>query len=274
MNSVQWLIDGEPGDCVDAGDRGLAYGDGLFETMAVRGGKVQRLELHLERLAEGCGRLAMGAPDPGVIAAEAGALAGGVERGVVKLIWTRGSGGRGYRPPAGIEPTRILGAFPWPGYAQAHYTRGIVLESVNVKVSENERLAGVKHLCRLEQVLGQLELEGREADEGLQQRADGAVVGGTSTNLFAVRDGRVVTPAIVKCGVRGVMRRAVIEACAAQGLELVETDLHDVDLRAAEELFVTNAVAGIRPVRVLDGRAYAVGPVTRRLQQALADEQA
>lgn len=266
--NVRWFVNGDAVDHVDAADRGLAYGDGLFETMAARAGRVLRLDHHFERLVDGCARLAMRPPDLETAAAEIDAAIADLARAVVKLVVTRGAGGRGYAPPAHPEPARILGIFPWPERDASHYTRGIVLKSVNVPIGENERLAGLKHLCRLEQVLGQLELAGSGADEGLQKRADGRIVGGTSSNVFSVRGGRVATPALVTCGVRGVMRRAVIEACEHDGVPVAETDLVDADLHAADELFVTNAIAGVRPVRELDGRAFGVGPVTRRLIDA------
>lgn len=266
--AVQWLVNGEAGRGVDPGDRGLAYGDGLFETMAVSGGAVPRLAYHFERLVEGSDRLGIPRPDLGAAEREIAAQAAGLERAVAKLIVTRGSGGRGYAPPAQPEPTRILGIFPWPAYDAAHYTRGIVVETLDVTIAENPRLAGLKHLCRLEQVLARRELGERRADEGLVRRAGGELVGGSSTNVFIVREGRVGTPGMDTCGVAGVMRRIVIETCVREGLACDEVELRDADLRAADELFVTNAVAGVRPVRELDGRAYALGPVTRRLMRA------
>ncbi len=265
---VRWLVNGHPDGRVEAADRGLAYGDGLFETMAVHAGAVPRLEHHFDRLVEGCDRLAIPRPDLGVVAAEIGASVAGLDRAVAKLVLTRGTGERGYRPPADAKPTRILSIGPWPGYDASHYTRGIVLENVNVTVGENEWLAGLKHLSRLEQVLAQMELAATEADEGVQRRADGAIVGGTSTNLFTVRDGSVATPAIVKCGVRGVMRRLAVEACERLAVPVAETELFAADLLAADELFVTSAVAGVRPVRRYGGRDYEIGPVTRALQRA------
>jgi 4-amino-4-deoxychorismate lyase len=266
--SGRWVVNGVSGGRVDASDRGLAYGDGLFETMAARGGSVPRLEYHFERLVEGCDRLAIPRPNLDTVAAEIGAEVAGLERAVVKLIVTRGGGGRGYRPPANAEPARILGIFPWPERDASHYTRGIVLRSVDVPIGENERLAGLKHLCRLEQVLAELELADGTADEGLQKRRDGRIVGGTSSNVFVVRGGRVTTPAIVACGVRGVMRRIVIETCGREGVPVAEADLVDADVHAADEVFVTNAIAGVRPVRGYDGSAFEVGPVTRRLMEA------
>lgn len=269
QRAAVWVVNGAAGGAVDAADRGLAYGDGLFETMAARDGRVPLLAFHLERLAEGCGRLRIPPPDSDVVTAEIAQYAAGRERAVVKLVVTRGSGGRGYGPPARPEPARILGIFPWPERDPAHYTGGIVLRTSTMTIGESDRLAGLKHLGRLEQVAASLELD-PAADEGLQRRAGGYVVGGIGSNVFIVRGGSVSTPAIVTCGVRGVMRRVVIEACEREGLTIAETDMRAADLHAADEIFVTNAVAGVLPVRDFDGRAFEPGPVTRRLQHATA----
>lgn len=268
--SVQWFVNGVAGGNVDPGDRGLAYGDGLFETMAVRGGQVPRLAYHFERLAEGCERLGMAAPDFDIVGAEIRTRVADRERAVAKLVVTRGTGARGYRPPVRAELTRILGIFPWPDRDASHYTRGIVLASSSVPIGDNPRLAGLKTLARLEQVLAQIELADT-ADEALQMRTSGQVVGGTTSNVFVVRDGHVSTPALETCGVGGIMRRIVIETCVREGIAVDERDLVDADMHVADEVFVTNALAGVRPVREYDGRAYAVGPVTHRLQQAIHD---
>lgn len=269
--NVQWLVNGASGGSLDPGDRGLAYGDGLFETMAVRGGGVPRLTYHFDRLVEGCERLGMPKPDLDLLTSEVRRQARGIERGVVKLIVTRGTGGRGYAPPAHPELTRIIGIFPWPERDASHYTKGLVLASSGVPVAENARLAGLKTLGRLEQVLARMEMPAG-ADEALVKRAGGEIVGGTISNVFVVRTGRVSTPAVATCGVRGVMRRIVMETCARQGARVEETDLLDADLHAADEIFVTNAVAGVRPVREYAGRMFSVGPVTRRLQEAVNDD--
>lgn len=269
MSEMRYLVDGRSA-CVDPSDRGLAYGDGLFETMAARDGEVRLLNRHMARLAEGCRRLGIPEPDRDVIGSEIAHLAP-AGRSVVKLILTRGSGARGYRPPEKVAPCRILGIGPWPDHPEYHYTRGIVLRSCRIRLGENPALAGMKHLCRLEQVLAQQELAGTAADEGLVLGASGHVAGGTSSNVFAVSGGKLMTPAITRCGVKGVMRQMVLEEAAAVGLAPIETDLGPAAVFAAEELFVTNALLAIRPVRELDGRAFSVGEKTRALMQRLRE---
>jgi 4-amino-4-deoxychorismate lyase len=265
---TNWLVNGEA-TAVDPADRGLAYGDGLFETMAADGGEIRWLAYHLQRLAAGCAVLGFPAPAPALIRGDIERLVPQSGACVVKLIVTRGVGVRGYRPPAVPRPTRLLGVGPRPDAPPECYTQGIAVQTCRLRLGENPALAGLKHLNRLEQVLAQMELAGSGVDEGLLLDCSGFVVGGTTCNLFAVVGGEIVTPSIERCGVRGVMRRAVIESCAALGRPVRVTDMPLAACYDAEELFVTNAVFGIRPVRRLDSCVFGVGETTRQLQSRL-----
>jgi 4-amino-4-deoxychorismate lyase len=259
-----WLVNGQSTG-VDPADRGLAYGDGLFETMAAHEGRIRWLELHFDRLEEGCRRLEIPAPSRHLLAEEIAAICPKEGRAVVKLIVTRGLGARGYLPPEPAAPTRVLANFPWPEFPESHYRQGIKVHVCQLRLGENPALAGIKHLCRLEQVLAQLELRGRAVQQGLVLDTSGNVVGGTSSNLFAVRGNELATPSLARCGIKGVMRRAVLEAARALDLRAVERELTLADLMVADELFVTNALFGIWPVTDLDGRHFASGPTTATL---------
>jgi 4-amino-4-deoxychorismate lyase len=265
---TRWLVNGlETG--IHPSDRGLAYGDGLFETMAASGGDVHRLDRHLRRLARDCERLRIPCPDLGLLEREIRAACPASGRAVVKLIVTRGPGARGYRAPASPEPTRILAVAAWPDYPPSHYTRGIDVMLCEIRASENPMLAGMKHLNRLEQVLAQFEIAARGADEGLMLGARDNVIGGSMSNLFMVKDEALTTPALNDAGVAGIMREVVLEHASARGFETSERRLAIAELREADEIFVTNSVFGVWPVRRLDGRRYRVGPVTRELMHAL-----
>lgn len=267
MNTL-WLVNGQSTG-VDPADRGLAYGDGLFETMASHDGRIRWLELHLDRLEEGCRRLEIPAPSRALLAAEIAAHSPKQGSAVVKLMVTRGPGTRGYLPPEAATPTRVLAVSPWPDYPEANFRAGIAMRVCQLRLGESVALAGIKHLCRLEQVLAQLELRGHAVQQGLLLDAREHVVGGTSSNLFAVRSGELVTPPLVRCGIKGVMRRAVLEAARTLGIRATECELTLADVTAADELFVTNALFGIWPVADLDGRPFAVGTTTRQLMAHL-----
>ena len=262
------LVNGEPAELISATDRGVAYGDGLFETVAVRDGAPELWREHLVRLAEGCGRLAI--PCPEEIEAEARGLCDGVERGVLKIIVTRGVGGRGYRPPEHPAPTRLLSIHPWPDYPGEWWRDGVTVRLCDTPLGANPRLAGIKHLNRLEQVLARAEWSDPAIAEGLMRDGDGRVIEGVMSNLFVVRDGGLLTPTLDRCGVAGVVRGAVMKMAASLGITCVEGEVREETLNRADELFLTNSVIGIWPVARLGERRRPVGPVTRRLQGALA----
>jgi 4-amino-4-deoxychorismate lyase len=263
---ARYIIGREGG--VDTTDRGLAYGDGIFETMRLESGGVRRLGLHLDRLRSGCERLELPEPDRAELKARIESASAGIDRGHLKLILTRGTGPRGYAPPPSSVPTVILLA---EAASQVPATE-ISVTTLTQRLGENEKLAGIKHLNRLEQVLGRLELARLSADEGLMLSTSGIVIGGTSRNLFAVVGDRLVTPSITRAGVAGVMRRAVLKLCAELEIEAGEGDLHPADLERAEELFMTNALVGIQSVSRLDGRALPSRKLASRLRSALQSE--
>jgi 4-amino-4-deoxychorismate lyase len=250
---------------IDPTDRGLAYGDGLFETMALRAGIVRRLELHLDRLSSGCDRLELPLPDRPELERKIAEAAAGIDRGCLKLILTRGTGPRGYLPPASPDPTVILLAEPQAEVPASE----IRVATLNSRVGENESLAGIKHLNRLEQVLARLELSHLDADEGLMLSTRGIVVGGTSRNLFAVFGDSIATPATDRAGIAGVMRRTVLERCAELNIPASQRELLPQDLHDADELFMTNALVGIQSVTGLDDTEFAAQTIASRLRQAI-----
>lgn len=263
-----WLVNGrETG--VDPADRGLAYGDGLFETMASVDGRIRWLDYHFERLERGCGRLALEAPDRALVRAEIDAHCPRPGPAIVKLIVTRGPGERGYRPPDSPKPSRILGFSAWPAIPGSHYSRGIRVRVCDLRLGVSPALADMKHLCRLEQVLAQVELRSHDVEQGLLLDTTERVVGGSSSNVFAVRGEELLTPAVTRNGIAGVMRRVVLETAPLVGLVPREIDLTLRDLHDADELFMTNALIGIWPVARLDDRELVRGPATVRLMQHL-----
>lgn len=264
-------VDGRPAAEISALDRGLHYGDGLFETMACIGGRPRLLNLHLERLASGCARLALPPPDAPGLEREIGAFLAGEPRAIVKLIVTRGPArARGYGISGAERPTRVLLRYPWAGEDAAAAAQGVRVRIGALKLGENPALAGLKHLNRLEQVLARAECSDPDIAETLLFSAGGALICGTMSNVFLVRGGTLATPRLDRCGVAGVMRAVVGGLAPGCGIHFAERMLDGEDLEAAEEIFLTNALTGIRPVRELAGRPRGVGPVTRRLQQALA----
>jgi 4-amino-4-deoxychorismate lyase len=251
------LVDGREDGRIDPQDRGLNYGDGLFETLAMRDGVARFFDWHLERLAAGAARLGIPLPDRGLLQQEV-SRAWPAGRGVVRVVLTRGSGPRGYRPPPDLRPLRILTGSPWPLRDPGNWTEGVRLRWCSTRLGRNPRLAGIKHLNRLEQVLARAEWDDDAVAEGLMMDDLGNVIGGTQTNLFAVFVDGVVTPALDQCGVAGVMRRAFMRWAAGQGITLAERPLPAGELAGARGLILTNALIGAWPVRELEGRGIPV----------------
>jgi 4-amino-4-deoxychorismate lyase len=256
-------VDGRPGDRVSAFDRGLSYGDGLFETIRFAGGVAPLWSRHMERLAAGCRRLHMPLPDVAALLREAREVSAGLPQSVVRITLTRGIGTRGYALPAVPQPTRIVAGFVPPAPDANACIQGVRVRRCQLQLAEQPLLAGIKHLNRLEQVLARAEWSDPAIAEGLLCDNLGRVISGTMTNVFAVIDQAVVTPALDRCGVAGVARAEVLAALPRAQVR----DVHWDELGQASELFLSSSVRGMLPVRELDGRVLAVGPVTRALQQ-------
>lgn len=272
--TITCLINGEPGECVPADDRGLQYGDGLFETLAVRDGVCEFWDRHMQRLREGCERLRIPPPSSELLQAEAAQLAGTAESAVLKIIVTRGRGGRGYQQPHRVEPMRLLRIFEAPAHPACHAEAGVRVRLCDQRLGWNAALAGLKHLNRLEQVLARMEWDDPDIAEGLMSDQAGNVIEGTFTNLFAIIDGRLFTPALNRCGVAGIMRGVIMELAATEAGGCAVRDIPQAELLDADGLFLSNSVLGLWPVRELDGRRLRVGELTRHLQQRLADMRA
>lgn len=262
---MQAWVDGHSADSLALHSRGLAYGDGLFETIAVIAGRPSLLEYHLDRLALGCQRLAIEA-DHSLIRDELCRYAALLGNGVLKLILTRGDSQRGYAAAAGATPHRILQGNPAPTYPVEHAEQGVRLFACRTRLAEQPLLAGLKHLNRLEQVLARAEWQGAEYAEGLMLDVSGRVIEGVYSNLFLVRNNALLTADLSRCGVAGVMRAALLEASAGEGVAVSVTDLSMADLERADEVFVCNSVYGVWPVRSFASLNWSPGPLTRKLQ--------
>lgn len=260
-------VDGQPADSLSLKDRGLAYGDGLFETIAVRAGKPSLLELHLQRLALGCQRLAISIDLP-LVRDELLRFASQLGDGVAKLIVTRGDSQRGYAPGVGAAARRILQGSPLPQYPAVNAEQGVRLFACQTRLAEQPLLAGLKHLNRLEQVLARAEWQDAEHAEGLVCDSHGRVIEGVYSNLFMVRGGVLQTPELSRCGVAGVMRGALLAQAPALGISVQVSDLALADLEQAEEVFLCNSVYGIWPVLECSALKlnWPAGPLTRKLQ--------
>ncbi len=263
------FINGRAGDAINVNDRGLQYGDGLFETIAIVHGKLRRLVLHLDRLETGCARLGIRCPPRELLISELTSFAGYESHAVLKLILTRGVSDRGYRPREGVEPTRIVSLHDWPNHPAHWRETGVAVRWCTATLAEQPLLAGIKHLNRLEQVLARREWSDPDIAEGLLCDTHGHVIGGTMTNIFLVHDNELSTPRLDSCGVAGTVRAAVLSLANEIGMHPFEKELTPNDVASAHEVFLTNALVGIWPVNRIDGRDVPAGPLACRFQDLL-----
>ena len=242
-------INGRKSSSVDYRDRGLQYGDGVFETMRIRRGKVRLLDYHLERLDAGCRQLRIAGPARRALRRELERIAAGRREGVLKLIVTRGaSSRRGYGPTGREQCTRILTSHALPAAVLSDGSTPARVRSCTTPLGQNPRLAGLKTLNRLESVVARAEWRDARIWEGLMQDVDGNIVCGTMSNLFLRRGSSLMTPMLDRCGVAGVMRRWILETAVGLRLRPEERRIRWTDLSAADEVFMSNAVVGIRSV--------------------------
>lgn len=265
------LINGEPGESINAKDRGLQYGDGVFRTLLLRSGKLVQWQRHFLKLQHDCIRLNIECPPIKLLEADLARLTGASSAGVVKIIITRGIASRGYAPQNDAVPTRIVSLSPMPVYAASMAEQGIRVQMCKLRLGHQPRLAGIKHLNRLENVLAAAELQEPAMAEGILLDEDDCVIEGTRSNLFMVQNGKLYTPDLSRCGVAGVQRDRVIELAASHGLSCKVQPVKMRALLAADEIFMVNSVIGLWPVRELAEYKSQHFPVSRQIQAWLHD---
>ena len=251
-----FLINGVEQDTLAANDRAAQFGDGCFTTARIQQGQVALLDAHLQRLQTTCEKLQIPFHDWLTLSEEMQRLARPHAQGVLKVILTRGVGGRGYSTAGCVSPTRILSVSPFP----AHYARwreeGITLTQSPVPLGRNPWLAGLKHLNRLEQVLIRSHLEQTDADEALVLDSEGWVTECCAANLFWRKGRDVFTPRIDQAGVNGIMRQHIIAQLAESPYQLIEVVALPEALADADEVLICNALMPIVPVQHYAGHDW------------------
>lgn len=267
------LINGQPEDRIDVRDRGLQYGDGLFETIAFRQNRLELLDAHLARLQLGCERLKLfvTASELSLIKTELQQLTAALQTdAVIKIILSRGVGGRGYQYAENTPITRIISSHPMPEYPPS-FQQGVDIRICEQRLAINPQLAGIKHLNRLEQVLARNEWRDSRIAEGLMFDTDDHLIEGTMSNIMLFRQGELLTPDLSHCGINGVMRSSLLQIARQNDWPVYETLLTLDDLQTADECLLCNSVIGIWPIRQIIGQdqQWPHGPMTQKLQQWL-----
>jgi 4-amino-4-deoxychorismate lyase len=259
------LINGEPSAHISTSDRGLQYGDGLFETIAVVDSRPCLWERHYNRLNAGGSRLGIDIPSSQTLLHEIQQVIASNEQGVIKIIITRGEGSRGYTPTTDSTATRIVQFSSWPDHSNNLASDGVRVRICNTKLGTNQTLAGIKHLNRLEQVMARAEWSDPEIKEGLMLNARGQVIEGTMSNIFMFKDNILHTPDLKECGVEGVMRSLVLDVAQELGVEVKIDHIPLSEALHADSLMLTNSLIGIWPVKRLEEREYNLNHLNQEL---------
>lgn len=265
---LECLVDGEIASTVSAADRGLQFGDGIAETLAIVRGQPRFWQGHIDRIAAGCERLGLKPVPQAVLLREVQTVAAGQGDCVVRIVLTRRNAGPDYGYACGGRDTRrVVCSFARPAPEPLLPTRGLRARICDLRLAIQPELAGVNHLNRLEQVLARAEWSDERIGEGILLDREDFVISGVSSNVFLVFGGRILTPRLDRCGIRGVMRAAVLAAFRGRCEQRrIMIDM----LPEADEVFLASAVDGIVPVTAIDHWEYAIGPVTREVQEWLA----
>ena len=242
----EWFAKGRSIDSVDIRDRAVQYGDGLFETIAIRDGQARFWPLHIKRLQLGCHRLGIAAPDEAELAADLDAAlhqcAFDTTHCAAKIVVTAGTGQRGYRRSGGAGPSVWIGVFRAQKIPASAYKDGIDVRLCHLRLAKQPQLAGLKTLNRLEQVMACAEWDDSNIFEGLMLDPDDRLICGTMSNVFIVTANSLKTPAITSVG----------------------------ESLAADEMFLTNSQFGVLPVRRCGQHTWSQHAVSRRIMALAA----
>ncbi|MBF0265681.1 MAG: aminodeoxychorismate lyase [Gammaproteobacteria bacterium] len=275
------LINGETNDKVSARDRGLAYGDGVFETLAVVNNKIHNWDLHVNRLHDSLKRLKFPTIDEQLLLSRLNELIEHSEfaidnRFIIKLIITRGETQRGYQLPIKTVVSEVLFDSKWPDFANEYYINGIDIQELSINLPNQPVLAGIKHLNRLEQVMAQAELDD-VFQEGFLCNSDRQLISAISGNLFVVYKDVLHVLNQQQSGISGTIRQQIINHF--KGLKRpVCNDLLDTEkLFYCSEVFLSNSIRGLWPVKSIQFKSgkikkYKIGKVYRMLSALINKE--
>ncbi len=263
------LINGLPASTVSAWDRGFLYGDGVFRTLRIRDGQPVWWQDHLDKLALDCQRLDLPVVERSDWERDLAQLVPRLDDAVLRLVVTRGEGVRGYQPPPRPVVTRLVMTAPSPAPDSQLETEGLRLRLCDLRLGLQPRLAGIKHLNRLENILARQEWQDPSIHEGLLFDTEDRLISAVQGNVFLIQPGRIVTPRLDRCGVAGVARQRLLAGAPGWGVQVMEADLGRDDLEQAEGVLISNSVMGLRWAGQVDGRTYPRPAVLDALREAM-----
>lgn len=266
------LVNGRPDALISPADRGLAYGDGVFRTLPVIDGKPQAWALHYNKLSEDCSRLSLACPSISDLMDDIHQLYVDHASGVAKVIISRGASGRGYAITPGMPSTRIVMRTAMPDYP-AHYAEaGVQLTLCSLRLAHQPKLAGIKHLNRLENILARMEWQDSDIFDGVLLDQQGFVIEGTMSNILLRFGFRLLTPDLRRCGVAGVTRDRILQLAPSLGMQAGVSDISLDQMMQADEIIVCNSLFGAWQATRFNGKTWQPQQLAEQLRYLLQEQ--
>ena len=259
------FVDGQEVDSISVDDRGLAYGDGCFTTALIINSEVVMIAQHLKRLEQQSQQLGLPKFDSSTLEKTIGKISSGIDIGIVKVIITCGSGGRGYSRLGAEQVKVIVSLHDYPKFYPQWQRHGISVGISEQKLGINPMLAGLKHLNRLEQVMLRVELDKRPEDDLLISDINDNVVECCSANVFWLKAGQWHTPTIATAGVAGLMRANIL----LKQPNIQQDNYSLAQLDNIDAMFISNAILGIVPVKIFNGKKLDISLVESMQNQCV-----
>lgn len=239
-----YLVNGSFDQAISPIDRGFAYGDGIFRTMLMRNSLPDHWPFHYQKLVADCAAIGIVCPSAELLISDLQQLFAIDEIAVAKIVITRGEGARGYAPPAVTTPMRVVIKSPMPQYSVNHIVNGVNLHVCDIRLAHQPKLAGIKHLNRLENVMARMEWHDEHIFDGLLLDQLGNVIECTMSNVFARFGDTLITPDLSLCGVAGITRQHILGLADVLGLSMVVSHLTLEALLKADEVVICNSLYG------------------------------
>ncbi len=272
-----YLINGSFEQAISAFDRGFSYGDGVFRTMKIHNGLPVSWPFHYQKLVADCAGI-------GIVCPSAELLMGDLQKlfekelfsenttQVAKIIITRGEGERGYAPPVITVPTRVIIKSELPRYSTSNYEQGVRLHVCTIRLAAQAKLAGIKHLNRLENVMARMEWREDCIFDGLLMDHSGNVIECTMSNIFIRSGNQLITPDLSLCGVSGITRQRILGLGGVLGLTILVKSITLEQLLQADEVIICNSLFGAFQVTAIDNKIWPLQNLAAKIRDVVTHD--
>ena len=276
--NLNYLINGSFDHVISPFDRGFAYGDGVFRTMKMVGGLPDSWPLHYQKLVADCAAINIVCPSPELLMSDLQQLFSPIDLpqdqlAIAKIIITRGEGNRGYTPPAITAPMRVVTKSAMPQYSEIRFSEGVNLTVCETRLASQAKLAGIKHLNRLENVLARMEWTDAHMTngiaDGIMLDSAGNVIECTSANIFARFGDTLTTPSLLQCGVAGITRQRIIDLAYTLSLKVKVEVIDFPTLLSADEVIICNSLYNAWQVKTIQDKTIKTGALAANIRVAL-----